>query len=251
MSKYLDVAIKAVKKGGELALEFYQQDIETEWKGTGDPVTVADKRCEEIIIAHLKDSFPDHAFLGEEGGKHGSSESVWIIDSIDGTYNFARGIPDWGVLIALQKGEQMILGVYWSPLHDILIYAEKGEGCFFNGERTAVSTMSDLPKSYIAFNMIDKFRKAGLERQLFALARTKTLRNIDKWHAFPYFLQGKIDARIHGPSNFWDVAPFIVMTEEAGGVVTDFNGAPLTKDSKTFIFTNKQLLPKLVEYLHE
>jgi len=251
MSEYLDVAIDAAKKGGELALSYFGNDIETEWKGVGDPVTIADKKCEELIIKVLKEKFPDYAFLGEEGGEQGASEYVWIIDPIDGTYNFERGIPDWGILIALQKDNQIVLGVYWSPLHDILIHAEKGEGCFLNGKKTSVSNISNLPKAYVAFNMIDKFKKAHLEQQLFNLAETRTLRNMDKWHAFPYFLQGKIDARIHAPPKYWDVAPFIIMTEEAGGIVTDFNGNPVTKDSKTFIFTNKELLPKLVDYLHE
>lgn len=213
-------------------------------------MTIADTEGERAIVAVLKKKFPEHGFIGEEGTQK-KGDYTWIIDSVDGTYNFERGIPDWCVLVALLHKDTVVAGVYWAPVHKVLIHAEKGAGCFINGTRAVVSETSELSKAYIAFNMIDKFERAGLEKQLFKLARTKTLRNMDKWLSFPYFLQGKIDARIHGPPHFWDIAPFIVMTEEAGGVVADFNGKPATKDSKTFIFTNKQLLPTLVEYLHE
>ena len=134
MSKYLDVAIKAVKRAEEIILECYEKETAVDLKADLTPVTIADTEAQRIIIDEIKKNFPDHGFLGEEktDKSQSASEYTWIIDPIDGTKNYIRRIPLFATQLALMHDNEIVVGVSNAPALNELLYAEKGGGCFFN-----------------------------------------------------------------------------------------------------------------------
>ena len=135
----LVAAVEAARAAGEIALRYYRGGFEVTIKPDQTPVTQADREAEQAIRAVLGRAFPDWGFLGEEFGEAGSGDTRWIIDPIDGTKNFIRGIPFWAVLIGLEERGEITTGVVFNPVTGDLLTARAGEGAFANGERIRVS----------------------------------------------------------------------------------------------------------------
>ena len=135
----LAAAVEAARAAGEIALRYYRGGFEVTIKPDQTPVTQADREAEQAIRGVLGRAFPDWGFLGEEFGEAGSGDTRWIIDPIDGTKNFIRGIPFWAVLIGLEERGEITTGVVFNPVTGDLLTARAGEGAFANGERIRVS----------------------------------------------------------------------------------------------------------------
>ncbi|MFM8410468.1 MAG: inositol monophosphatase family protein, partial [Alphaproteobacteria bacterium] len=139
-SRELSVAREAVDLAGRFALGHFGREIEVERKADASPVTVADRGAEEILRRHLAQAFPDDGQLGEEHGESpGRSGRRWILDPIDGTQSFVRGVPLWGVLVGLEEEGRCVLGVIGLPALGRTLWAATGQGAFCNGDRIAVS----------------------------------------------------------------------------------------------------------------
>src|SRR3990167_3533045 len=137
----IETAIEAAKKGGEIALKYFETELEHEIKDDKSFVTKADKETESAILEVLKEKFPDHSFLAEETGESGNkSEYTWVIDPIDGTANFVNGLPIWAISIGLVKNGEAILAVVYNPVINLLVHAEKGKGLWCNDVRLCVSS---------------------------------------------------------------------------------------------------------------
>ncbi len=151
MSDNLKTAIEAARIGAKKALEYFDNDsdLSTQHKSDGTPVTVADPATEEEIKNHILSVFPDAKIVGEESGGSTNEESFWIIDPIDGTRIYARGIKSWAVLIAYVEKGEFILGVAYFPSLDELYYAEKGKGAYLNEKRITVSATQELKEAII------------------------------------------------------------------------------------------------------
>src|SRR5919106_5105758 len=145
MDETLSAAIEAAKAAGEIALHYFRTNLTVETKADLSPVTRADRECETRIFEILSARFPEHGFLGEEHEERpGRSGARWIVDPIDGTKNFVRGIPFFATLIALEEEGEVTAGVLYAPALNDLISARRGTGTFANGRQVHVSPVTDL-----------------------------------------------------------------------------------------------------------
>src|SRR5512140_991098 len=131
MDQRLEVAIAAARAAGEVALRYFRTRLTVDYKSDRSPVTRADRECEQRIVEVLRGSFPDYGIVGEEFGEQAGSNDArpkWIIDPIDGTKNFIRGIPYFAALIGLEEDGEITTGVIYAPAVDDLLYAQKGQG---------------------------------------------------------------------------------------------------------------------------
>ncbi|KKU27511.1 MAG: hypothetical protein UX80_C0023G0006 [Candidatus Amesbacteria bacterium GW2011_GWA2_47_11b] len=241
---YLEVAINAVKKAGEIIEHYRLSGKDMILKADGSPVTIADNEAEEIIISDIKQSFPDHRFLGEETGgsvKEGMFP-LWIIDPIDGTKNYLRGIPLYATQIALMKEEGLVLGVSYAPFLGELMYAERGHGAFLNGKKVAVSTVGQMAEAYMSYGGISHFDHIGRIPSLLGLERaTRGHRGWGDFWAYHLLAQGKVDIVVEARIKIWDVAAAKVIVEEAGGKMTDLTGKEVGLETTSILATNKLL----------
>ncbi|MDD5031428.1 MAG: inositol-phosphate phosphatase [Patescibacteria group bacterium] len=248
-SKFLLVAIKAAKNAEEIIMKYYSDDLTWQKKSDRSPITIADTQAEKVIIETIKNSFPDHAFFGEESGNDNvNSGYQWIIDPIDGTKNYTRKIPLFATQIALLEDGEIILGVSNAPAMNEMIFAEKGRGAFFQEKRINVSNIQNLADSYFCFGGIKYFHKHGHLNSLLELSKqTSGHRGIGDFWCYHLLAQGKIDIMIEAETKIWDFAALKIIVEEAGGKVTDINGNEVAKDTTSIIATNKNLHDSVVE----
>jgi len=242
-SKFLLVAIEAARKAEEIIMKYYSDDLPSQKKSDQSPVTIADTRAEKIIIKTIKNSYPDHAFFGEElGSDNVDSKYQWIIDPIDGTRNYARKIPLFATQIALLEDGEIIPGVSNAPAMNEMIFAEKGKGAYMQKKSIKVSNIQTLTDSYLCFGGIKYFNKHDQLKHFIKLVEnTNGQRGIGDFWCYHLLAQGKIDIIIEAETKIWDIAALKIIVEEAGGKVTDINGHTITKDSTSIIATNKHL----------
>jgi histidinol-phosphatase len=226
MDKHLEVAIAAAKAAGEVALRYFRSGLTVEYKGDRSPVTRADRECEERIVEVLRAAFPDYGIVGEEFGERAGAGAKWIIDPIDGTKNFIRGIPYFATLIGLEEDGEITTGVVYAPAVDDLLYARKGEGAFDRGGRLQVSRYASLREGMVIFGGIDVFRQAGrwdgFERLVRASGRQ---RGFGDYFGHTFVARGQGEAMVELNLKPWDMAAIKIVIEEAGGRFTDFTGA--------------------------
>jgi len=248
-SKFLLVAIEAAKKAEEVIMKYYSDDLTWRKKADQSPVTIADTEAERIIIETIKNSFPNHAFLGEESGNDNvTSKYQWIIDPIDGTKNYTRKIPLFATQIALLEDGEIILGVSTAPTMNELIFAEKGKGAFFQEKNIHVSNIQNLSDSYCCFGGIKYFKRRGYLDSLLKLSEnTSGHRGIGDFWCYHLLAQGKIDIMIEAETKIWDFAALKIIIEEAGGKITDIKGNKITNATTSIIATNKNLHDSVLE----
>lgn len=236
MSNELKVAIEAAKIGAKRALKYYDKDLEIKLKEDNSVVTIADKESETAIKNYILTKFPSAKFVAEESEGNRNEKEFWIIDPIDGTRNFARNIPVWAVLISLYKNGKVILGVCYYPLLDLLLYAEDGTGAFCNEGMIHVSDVELIKNAYISFGSPRHFKNKQVLINL--IEKSAGIRCPDSSHSAALLAMGKIDAVIDAYGQIWDIAPFKVIIEEAGGKVTNWQGKKWSIEDVGFIATN-------------
>jgi len=226
MKELLDFAIATAKRAGDITLEYFGRRPQVEWKIDRTPVTQADKACEEKIIASIQKDYPDHAILGEEFGTfEGQSDFKWIIDPIDGTKNFIRGIPMYGTLIGLEKAGECVLGVAYSPALNDLVYAAKGNGCFANGNRVNISEIGSLGEALMLYGSFKAFDDRGWRDLFFWFAeRTIDQRGYGDYYGYTLIARGCSEFMLEAAVSPWDLAAIKIIVEEAGGRFTNFDG---------------------------
>lgn len=252
MSKELDVAIKAAKIAGELLEYHFESALEYERKEDKSIVTKADFAAEEVILSQIKEKFPDHKIISEEKGVIDSkSPFVWLIDPLDGTLNFSRGLPNFAVSIALTENDKTKLSVIYNPITNSLFQAEVGKGAYWNGEKIRVSEIEDLSTAMITFgrardeenkkktlNMINKIYFKSHQRILGSSALELA------WTA-----SGRLEGFVSVGLKRWDVAGGLLLVTEAGGKVTDFEGGELDPENTYFLATNSRIHEELLGIL--
>ena len=225
-----DLAIDLARKAGDLALSYYDRQVVVEYKADLSPVTVADKGAEELIRAEVGRLFPADGFLGEEfGDQPGSSGYRWVIDPIDGTKAFIRGVPLWGTLVGLEYRGEQVAGVAYGPALGTIWHAARGDGAYKNGRRVTVSPEADLGKSIVCFTVLDKFAEVGRGAGFAALATaTAQQRGWGDFYGFVLVAEGAVELMVDYGVNPWDVTALRPIVEEAGGRFTDWNDVPTT-----------------------
>lgn len=217
-------------------------------------VTEIDKKSEEIIISKIKRRFPHHDFLAEESGSHQKkSEYRWVIDPLDGTTNFTHGLPIFSVSIALEKNNELMLGVIYDPTLDEMFTAEKGKGALVNNKRLKVSTTSKLIESLLVTGFpytIKSNPDNAIQHFTNFLMASQAVRRLGSAALdLCYVAAGRFDGFWEVSLNPWDMAAGVLIAEEAGGRFTDFRGFPTTIYNKELLVSNGILHEQMIEVL--
>lgn len=245
-SKVLRTAINAAKAGAEKVLHYYYEGIQAELKADKTVLTAADHESEQVIIDEILKTFPDAVFLAEERGGEKTQETMWIVDPIDSTRSFQRGIPTWNVLVSYQEAGEIKLGVSYYPVLEDLYYAEKGKGTFRNGKPIHVSSYNTLASSFIGFGSQRHF--ADKQVLLDLIEASASSRSPDPTYTAALIAQGSMEGLVDAYGMPWDFAPYKVILEEAGGRITKLNGEPWTiDDSKGCVISNGLIHDELIE----
>jgi histidinol-phosphatase len=216
-------------RAAEIGLSVFRGDVRVTIKADLTPVTQADTEIEAMIRRHIAESFPGDRVLGEEqGGDADGPGRVWIVDPIDATANFARGIPIWGTLIALQVDGALVLGVASAPALGERYEATRGGGARCNGSALHVSAEASIEDAQILFaELSDWLRPPRNEAVLDILAEAKRTRGFGDFWGHVLVARGAAEAMIEPELGLWDYAALSVIVEEAGGRVTTMGGRPL------------------------
>ncbi len=249
MSDELRVAIEAAKKGAEYALKFFGKKLTIDKKNDNTVVTKVDKDTESLIKNIIKKEYPDAKFVGEETGGIPTKGTFWTIDPIDGTRYFARNTPLWATLISLIIDGKPVIGVSNVPCLKELICAEKGKGTFSNNQKVTVSTISALKDSILMFGSL-RFFKEKIHPTLRFVEACATVRSLVSPYEFHLLASGRCEIILDVYGKIWDIAPFKVIIEEAGGKVANWHGEPWTIDDKGCIATNGILHSKVMEVIN-
>ena len=228
MDTIIDAAIEAAKAAGEVALHYFRTNLRVETKADRTPVTQADRECEATIIEILSQRFPAYGFLGEEMGERaGQVNARWIIDPIDGTKNFIRGIPFFATLIALEENGEITAGVMSAPAINDLLYARKGQGAFANGRQVRVSDVDDLNKAMLIHGGIKDLKvRPCWEPFLRLVEATARQRGFGDALGHSVVICGQAEVTLEPEIKPWDVAATKILVTEAGGRFSDFTGSP-------------------------
>jgi histidinol-phosphatase len=209
---------------------FQADDLRVDTKPDRTPVTEADKAVEEAIRDTLAGERPGHAVLGEEYGASDTGEAAgtwrWIIDPIDGTANYLRGIPVYATLLALEHEGEVVLGVVSAPAMGRRWWASRGEGAFADGRPIRVSNVDAIENAQLSSDGFDSWERHGRADVFMALVRRcwRTRGFGDFWQHM-LVAEGSVDVALEPAVSVWDLAALQVIVEEAGGRFTDLDGA--------------------------
>jgi histidinol-phosphatase len=222
----IELAKRIAQEAGALALDYQRKGVTAETKYDESPVTAADRACEKLIVEQISREFPEDGVLGEEGANRESrSGRKWIIDPIDGTRDFVRGIPLWAVLIGLEQDGEVVAGAAHCPRQGLLLSASKGGGAWSNGQRLHVSDKAETGDAVLCFN---GFQKAGIRRFSENLVEWLqgfwAVRSLGGAVDAMMVAQGVADAWIEPTAAPWDLAPLKILIEEAGGKFASMDG---------------------------
>ena len=230
----LNIMIKACEKVSKVIIRDFGEieNLQVSKKGPRDFVTKTDRRAEEIIIEELSKSKKNFSFITEESGilKNTDVDNVWIIDPIDGTTNFLHGIPHFAISLALKINNEIVSGIIFDPIKNEMFYAEKNNGAYFNNQRIRVSKKNNLDECLFGTN-IEGVKFTNLN------VRCSGSASLD----LAYVSAGRLDGFFQNKLNIWDIAAGILLIEEAGGKVNNFEKNKISninlKASSTNIFT--------------
>ena len=220
----------SARTGGQILREGFGELHQVRHKGEVDIVTETDLRSEKAIAEILRGAFPHHRILAEEGSVGGDDQRHrWLVDPLDGTTNYADGLPFFCVSIAYEQDDQVELGIIFDPLRDEMFLAQRGSGVFLNDRALTVSTTDTLIQSLVATGFpYDRDNLPRALRQFSQLsARAQAVRRLGSAALdLAYVAAGRFDCYWEAIIQPWDVAAGVLMVEEAGSVVTDLAGAP-------------------------
>ena len=234
------------------AMRWYRGTIDVEIKGDGSPVTIADREAERIAREWIERRFPGDGIIGEEfGDSRPDARRRWIIDPIDGTKAFVRGVPLWGTLVACCEGDTVLAGAASYPAVGELVAAAPGEGCWWNGARAFVSTVSTLASAttLVTDSRFPERPRRG-ERWRALAAASGVARTWGDCYGYLLVATGRAEVMVDDIVNPWDAAALQPIIEEAGGVFTDWSGAR-TAFGGSAIATNRLLSPVVRDMLRE
>jgi len=247
----LETGIQAVKEAEKIILNYFENKVQVDIKEDGSPVTIADKKAEELIRKIISSQFPNHGFIGEEfGSDTHKNEYIWVIDPIDGTKNYSRNIPMFATELALFKNDEIILGISNAPKLNKLLTAQKGKGTYLNQKtKLQVSSISKITEAYISVGSVKYFAK---KPQFNRLAKVNevcaAMKGFGDTWSYHFVAEGKLEAVIEAKTNIWDIAAASIIIEEAGGKVTDLDGEKLSINTKSALASNGLLHEDLLNY---
>ncbi len=252
LEQALAVAREAAQAADRVAMKYFRGQLQVETKADESPVTVADREAERAIRAVIARHYPDHAIDGEEYGRQGSNRCLWLIDPIDGTRSFIRGLPFWSVQIALMIDDELVVGVSSAPAFEETAWARAGGGAWINDRPVQTGHTSDLARADVCFGNLRSLSRsehwAWLGR---IVSHTARCRGYGDFYSYHRLADGGQDAVIESDVNILDIAALVVIVREAGGVFTDLQGRPPGLETTSVLAANAQLHEQLLSSHHE
>lgn len=256
MSRYLPELEHIAREAGALLMSYFDRHIKIEYKGEVDLVTAADRASEKLIVERLKEKWPEHGIVGEEGTRsHTGAEFRWFVDPLDGTTNFAHGYPVFCVSIALaRQDDELEVGVLYDPTRDEMFSAERGSGATLNGRAIDVSQTTRLAEAILGTGFPSHKRHKNPNIYFY---HQITLRSHGVRRAGSAALDlanvaaGRYDGFWEFNLNPWDTAAGVLIVQEAGGKVTRFDGTPFRLDSREVLASNGLIHDEVVEEFRE
>jgi len=248
LAALLAFASNLAYRAGRITLGYFQTGLRPNFKADDSPVTAADHAAETFLRAEIEKNYPTHAILGEEFGAQGAQGGShrWLLDPIDGTKSFMRGVPLYGVLIGLEIDGQVEVGAAYYPGTDELLCAASGLGAWWNGRPARVSDQADLSRAYLCFTNVRNMAKYGRAAAWERLnARTYAARGWSDAYGYLAVATGRAELMLDPIMNIWDCGPFPVIFREAGGFFGSWSGQP----GHTFneaLACNAALLPQVL-----
>jgi myo-inositol-1(or 4)-monophosphatase len=242
---YAAFAAEAARAAGEILRERFGRPHDVHFKGAIDMVTEADRAAEALIAAMVRERYPDHDLLGEEGAREATGSPFrWVVDPLDGTTNFAHNLPHFAVSIGLEHGGEAVAGAVYDPLRDELFVAAEGRGATLNGVPLRVSATDELIRSLLVTGFSYDFARRAHQAELwrrFILGVQAIRQTGSAALNLCYVAAGRLDGYWERGIAPWDVAAGAVVVREAGGRVTDFAGAPFRADDRVVLASNGRL----------
>lgn len=223
----LDAVHEAARVAGDVAMRHYQTALAIESKSDGSPVTIADREAETAVREWVTRRFPDDGIEGEElGVLRPDARRRWVIDPIDGTKTFVRGVPLWGTLVAIVEGLEVLAGAAFFPAVDEMVVAARGEGMWWNDARCCVSRVDRLDRATV-LSTDERFHGDDAKRVAWRRLSDRALVSRTWGDCYGYLLvaTGRAEVMVDGSMSAWDAAALAPIIEEAGGVFTDWTGA--------------------------
>jgi histidinol phosphatase-like enzyme (inositol monophosphatase family) len=249
LPEFLEFAMNAAWAAGQRTLAHFRTDLVVEHKADASPVTIADREAEQILRALIGEHFPGHAILGEEmGDTAGDASHRWVIDPIDGTQSFIRGVPLYGVLVGLEVEQVPSVGVSYFPALGEILGAASGAGCWLNGRKVRASTSSRLEDAAVGYSdarMLED--RLGARWRALQLA-TRVQRGWGDCYGHCLVATGRLDVMLDPVMNPWDCCALVPILQEAGGRFTDWTGS-VRIDGGDAVSTNGRLHEEILAAL--
>jgi myo-inositol-1(or 4)-monophosphatase len=240
---------------GEIIREGFGKNFQIEYKtNEKNLVTEIDKKSEQSIMNFISKKYPSHTILTEESGEHKKdSEFLWVVDPLDGTTNFAHGLPIFSVSIGVMKKNEIVAGVVYDVMQNIFYSAEKGSGTYANGTKINVSSNNNLALSVLVtgfpYNVADN-PDSAFERFETLTKKARAVRRLGSAAIdFCYVARGVFDGFWEVSLHPWDMCAGKLIVEEAGGLVTDFNGNKINIFTPQILASNKKIHQQMIDGL--
>ncbi len=256
MQALLNIAVRAARRAGDVIIRHvgHVHQLTITSKARNDFVTEVDQMAEAEIIATIRESYPDHAFLGEESGESGKGDNVWIIDPLDGTTNFLHGFPMFSVSIALQQKGRMEHGVIYDPMRQELFTASRGEGAQLDGRKIRVTKRRGLDGALIGtgfpYRANQKFMDEYIGMFRAIAEHTAGIRRAGSAALdLAYVAAGRLDGFWELGLGPWDMAAGSLIVREAGGLVADLNGDETWLETGNIVAATPRVLSAIIAEL--
>lgn len=256
LTEALNFAVATVREVGALLRDYYRRGVTVTYKSEIDLITEADRASEALILSRIRSAYPDCAILSEESGASAdahASSAMWIADPLDGTTNFAHGLPIFSVTLALLVNEVIEIGATYNPISDELYTARRGQGAYLNGERLQVSSVSTLDKALLVtgFPYDRRTNPNNNIKQFtdFSLRAQGVLRLGSAALDLGAVAAGRLDGYWEWGINPWDIAAGVLMVTEAGGQVTMPDSSPLDLFARQVVASNRLIHDEMVQVL--
>lgn len=251
MQELYDFAKYLAVDAAGIAKKYFRSEYSYETKQDDSPVTIADKTIEEKLRKEIEKRFPDDGILGEEfGEKPSHNNRRWIIDPIDGTQSFIRGLPLFGTMIAVEEDGESQIGVIHYPINNETLSAMCGNGCFCNDVRCDVSACEDISQANLSTSYPHKVQTLWGEQCLQHLVKQTSFIGTYDCYGYLLFATGKIDGLFEPELKVWDVAPLFPIVQEAGGVITNKEHL-LDLHIQDVVMSNPTIHPQLVQMIND
>ena len=247
----MDVAVDAARISGRILQERFRTSMQVSFKGPTDIVTDVDLAAEKAVLDLLREEYPGFGILAEESKPvESASPYTWVVDPLDGTRNYANGIPHFCTVVALARGDEPVLGVIYDPVREEMFTAEEGRGAFLNGEPLSVSEGRELGMALLCCDLGYVDEKAGVALDMIrslwpGLLSLRLMGSAALGVA--YAAAGRVDLYFHHSLSPWDIAAGLLLVREAGGVVMDKQGGPASLRTPSVIAANPFLVDRFLQ----